>query len=118
MQPDQKSLILGAIDRALTFDHPSLLAAHRSSAFLPAAYQGTRSTQMQGVISTLEDMAARRQLIASRIPALWLTLQRNLEFGRKHKITGTPTLLFTNGNRVPGAIGAAELEKQLAAAAK
>ena len=43
-------------------------------------------------------------------------LQRNLAFGKKHKITGTPTLLFANGARVPGAIGAAEVEKRLAEA--
>ncbi|WP_042428751.1 DsbC family protein [Comamonas granuli] len=43
-------------------------------------------------------------------------LQRNLAFGRKHKITGTPTLIFTNGTRVPGAIGAKDVEKRLAEA--
>jgi len=43
-------------------------------------------------------------------------LQRNIEFGRKYNITGTPTLIFTNGTRTPGAIPAAQVEKQLAAA--
>lgn len=43
-------------------------------------------------------------------------LQRNLEFGRKYKITGTPTLIFADGQRVPGAIGAAQVEKFLAEA--
>lgn len=43
-------------------------------------------------------------------------LQRNLAFGRKHKITGTPTLIFADGSRVPGAIGAQEVEKRLAEA--
>jgi len=41
-------------------------------------------------------------------------LQRNLAFGKKYKITGTPTLIFTNGSRVPGAIGAQDVEKRLA----
>jgi protein-disulfide isomerase len=45
-------------------------------------------------------------------------IQRNLAFGRKHKITGTPTLIFANGSRVPGAIGAQDVEKRLAAAGK
>ncbi|MEN9435985.1 MAG: hypothetical protein RIR09_640 [Pseudomonadota bacterium] len=40
-------------------------------------------------------------------------LARNVELGRKHKITGTPTLIFTNGNRVPGAIDDKQLEKLL-----
>ena len=43
-------------------------------------------------------------------------LERNLAFGQKHKITGTPTVFFANGNRVPGAISAAEIEKQLVSA--
>ena len=41
---------------------------------------------------------------------------RNLEFGKKHKITGTPTLIFADGSRVPGAIGAPQIEKFLAEA--
>jgi thiol:disulfide interchange protein DsbC len=41
-------------------------------------------------------------------------LNRNVEFGKKHKITGTPTLIFADGNRVPGAIAAAQVEKFLA----
>lgn len=43
-------------------------------------------------------------------------LDRNLEFGKKHKISGTPTLIFTDGTRVPGAVSAAQVEKMLAAA--
>jgi thiol:disulfide interchange protein DsbC len=39
---------------------------------------------------------------------------RNVEFGRKHKITGTPTLVFADGTRVPGAIAATQVEKLLA----
>ena len=40
-------------------------------------------------------------------------IQRNVELGRKHRITGTPTLLFTNGARVPGAIDTKQIEKFL-----
>lgn len=40
-------------------------------------------------------------------------LQRNVEFGRKYRITGTPTLIFADGSRVPGAISAAQVEKFL-----
>lgn len=43
-------------------------------------------------------------------------IQRNLALGKKHKITGTPTLIFEDNNRVPGAISAAEVEKYLTAA--
>ena len=41
-------------------------------------------------------------------------LVRNLEFGKKHKITGTPTLIFADGSRVPGAINSQQVEKFLA----
>ncbi len=41
-------------------------------------------------------------------------LQRNVEFGRKHRITGTPTLIFADGSRVPGAIPREQIEKLLA----
>ena len=45
-------------------------------------------------------------------------LDRNIEFGRKHRINGTPALVFEDGTRKPGALPAAEVEKLLVAAAK
>jgi thiol:disulfide interchange protein DsbC len=45
-------------------------------------------------------------------------LARNVELGHKHKITGTPTLLFTNGARVPGAVDSKKIEQMLSDAAK
>ena len=42
-------------------------------------------------------------------------LARNSALGRKHKVTGTPALVFEAGKRVPGAIAPADIEKQLAA---
>ena len=41
-------------------------------------------------------------------------IERNVALGGKYKITGTPTLIFTDGSRVPGAITAAQVEKHLA----
>ncbi|OYU44609.1 MAG: disulfide isomerase [Burkholderiales bacterium PBB4] len=41
-------------------------------------------------------------------------LSRNVELGRTYKITGTPTLVFADGNRVPGAVDAKQVEKLLA----
>jgi thiol:disulfide interchange protein DsbC len=41
---------------------------------------------------------------------------RNVELGQKHKITGTPTLVFADGTRVPGAVGADQVEKRLSQA--
>ena len=45
-------------------------------------------------------------------------IDRNLEFGRKYKITGTPTLVAQDGSRVPGAIKSDQIEKLLADASK
>ncbi len=41
-------------------------------------------------------------------------LARNVEFGRKHKITGTPTLIFADGSRVASALTTPQIEKLLA----
>ena len=38
----------------------------------------------------------------------------NVEFGKKNRITGTPTLFFADGTRVPGAVPIAQVEKLLA----
>jgi thiol:disulfide interchange protein DsbC len=43
-------------------------------------------------------------------------VDRNLQLGKKYKITGTPTLVFADGARVPGAIGADQVEQRLAQA--
>jgi len=40
-------------------------------------------------------------------------LARNVEFGKKYRITGTPTMIFADGTRVPGAISAQQVEKYL-----
>ena len=41
-------------------------------------------------------------------------LERNLELSRKHRVNGTPAIVFENGVRVPGMLTADQLEKQLA----
>jgi thiol:disulfide interchange protein DsbC len=43
-------------------------------------------------------------------------IDRNVEFGKKNRITGTPTLFFVDGTRIPGAIPSDRIEKQLAEA--
>jgi thiol:disulfide interchange protein DsbC len=46
------------------------------------------------------------------------SIERNLEFGRKHRINGTPAVLFEDGTRKPGALPAETLEKLLAQASR
>lgn len=44
-------------------------------------------------------------------------IERNQALMRKHKINGTPAILFEDGQRVPGALSAEQLEKRLQAIA-
>jgi thiol:disulfide interchange protein DsbC len=45
-------------------------------------------------------------------------IDRNVEMGRKYKVTGTPGVVFEDGSRAPGAIPAAQLEARMVAAKK
>lgn len=40
-------------------------------------------------------------------------VDRNVEFGKKNRITGTPTMIFVDGTRVPGAIPPDRIDKLL-----
>ena len=42
-------------------------------------------------------------------------IERNASIGRKHRINGTPALVFEDGKRVSGALGVEAVEKQLLA---
>jgi len=43
---------------------------------------------------------------------------RNLEMAHKHRVTGTPALVFEDGTRIPGALSTAQIEQQLAGVGK
>jgi len=45
-------------------------------------------------------------------------LARNVNLGRKHRVTGTPALVFEDGKRIPGALSPEQVEKQLLASAR
>ncbi|PTT76262.1 disulfide isomerase, partial [Pelomonas sp. HMWF004] len=40
-------------------------------------------------------------------------IERNLALSRRIHVNGTPAILLEDGNRIPGAVGAAELDKRL-----
>jgi thiol:disulfide interchange protein DsbC len=40
-------------------------------------------------------------------------IKRTVAYGQKYRINGTPALIFENGERVPGALSAAELTRRL-----
>jgi thiol:disulfide interchange protein DsbC len=47
------------------------------------------------------------------MPCDTTALERNLDFGHKYRIEGTPTLFLADGRRVPGAVDAKQVEKLL-----
>jgi thiol:disulfide interchange protein DsbC len=86
---------------------------------------GARSLEMSKQIwcsrdkdKVWENWMTKDQAIPGPGPASCDTsaITRNIEYGKKIRITGTPTIFFTDGTRVPGAVGAAQVEKLLAQA--
>jgi thiol:disulfide interchange protein DsbC len=45
-------------------------------------------------------------------------LQRNVALGERHRVNGTPAIVFEDGTRSPGAMPADQIESRLVAAAK
>src|SRR5688572_7977706 len=67
----------GQIDQA-TYDADR--AVHADVKRTIRRLSGARSAELAGVLATVEGMAARGSLRASRLPPLFLTLQRNREW--------------------------------------
>jgi len=63
---------------------------------------------------TWQDWMVREQAIPASVQMCDTNaIKRNVELGRVHKLNGTPTLIFVDGTRVPGAIDAKQIEKRL-----
>ena len=54
-----------------------------------------------------------RQKVPATAQCDTAAVQRVVAFGREHRITGTPTIVFEDGSRVSGAMDAAALENML-----
>jgi len=67
----------GRISRASSIRYRTLYARARR---VRAALEGVRGRELGAVVATLESIALRRRLTASRMPALFLILRRNTEF--------------------------------------
>ena len=76
---------------------PAAIAAYRATYDDARArvkrLTGARKVQLGGVVTDLEGMAARKQFTLSRLPSLFLTLQRNIEWW-------TTQRLLNSGERV------------------
>ena len=57
------------------------------------------------------------QLPVKHMGACTTPIERNTAFAQKYRINGTPAIIFADGTRVPGAMSAEQLEKQLVASA-
>ena len=64
-------------------------------------------------IKTWRDWMIKGTPIAESPSCDTSVLQRNLALGRKHRITGTPGLVYEDGKMQPGAVGAEAVERQL-----
>jgi hypothetical protein len=74
---------LKRLRRAGALDEPTYLArraAYEDARRLVRRLKGARRVEMGAVVRTLEGIAARGSLTASRVAPLWLTLQRNREW--------------------------------------
>ena len=61
-----------------------------------------------------QDWMVRDQPVAAAATSCdTAALARNVDLGHKHKIDGTPTLIFSNSVRVPGAIDTKQIESNL-----
>ena len=62
------------------------------------------------------DDALLRDVMPSAAPNCDNPVDKTVEFGNKYKVNGTPTLVFIDGTRIPGAISSDQIEQKLASA--
>jgi D-glucuronyl C5-epimerase C-terminus len=86
----QRLYASGAVAQA---DYAADRATYSNARARVKRLSGARRLELGGVLRDLDDMAARGQFSASRLPALFLTLQRNVDYW-----TARP--LIANGTRV------------------
>lgn len=86
----RRLLSAGAIDQA---EYDERRRAYTSAKSLVRRLSGRRRIEMASVVSLLDSLAARRQITASRLEPLWLTLERN----RRWWTTGP---LLASGQRI------------------
>ncbi|HEV3071327.1 MAG TPA: D-glucuronyl C5-epimerase family protein [Solirubrobacteraceae bacterium] len=65
-----------------------------------ARLSGTRHTELAGVLTNVEAIAASRALIPSRLPALFLTLERNREWWTTKYLPGSGTRVSFPGSKL------------------
>jgi hypothetical protein len=69
-------------------DYEPHRAAYDDAKATVSKLDGTRRAELDGVVADLDDMAARGQLTSSRLPALFLTLARNVQYWKSGPLLG------------------------------
>ena len=62
----------------------------------------------------LDQMLRNKAAPAAPSSCDFTPVMRTVEYGKKYKISGTPTMILADGSRTPGAVPTAEIEKLLA----
>jgi D-glucuronyl C5-epimerase-like protein len=86
---------------AITADEYTLRrAAYADAKRRARKLDGIGKSEMRGVLAIVDDLAARRQLTASRLNILWLTVQRNLEWWSTGKSLGSGQRIEFEGSEL------------------
>ncbi|MGA7704444.1 MAG: D-glucuronyl C5-epimerase family protein [Solirubrobacteraceae bacterium] len=87
----------GAITEALYTQYEGIYSAAKSSLRKLA---GTRSAELGAVMANVEAMAGKGQLIASRLPVVFTTLERNKQWWTTERLLGTDQRVSFTGSRL------------------
>jgi hypothetical protein len=69
-------------------DYAARRAAYENANATVKRLTGTRRAELAGVVGDLNGMAARGEIVPTRIPALWLTLARNVQWWTSSPLLG------------------------------
>jgi D-glucuronyl C5-epimerase C-terminus len=94
LQKLQKS---GAISEALYNQYEGAYSAARSSL---RKLSGTRANELRGVLANVEAMASAGQLIPSRLPVVFTTLEHNRQWWTTEPLLGTNQRVYFTGSRI------------------
>jgi hypothetical protein len=87
----------GAISEAQYKQYEGAFSAAKSSL---RKLSGTRASELGAVMANVEAMAASNLLIASRLPVVFTTLERNRQWWTSERLLGADQRVYFNGSRI------------------